>query len=275
MSLAFAQEDTLTRILCEQNQKRAVVQCRGDLKSLKLPSYAEDVANRLQTVLDAIEPTFKTIIEMEERKDKVAQTPSKGKGRRALPLGVKSTPSKTSLRKMSSQRLVEGSPLKRPREESVEFEEKVLPTPKRVRVDPSIGSQFSVVEESDIGDAPPSSEAEVESIVRYPAFGNGRGNAPTITDLPDEDAEGDEGMDAMEMDEPFRPSKRQVPSQLEEDVEDVEKMDWPTLAAYRKRLIAARSTGRDRTELSRPRWRPVFADREYWGVVAVAVAVAV
>lgn len=235
--------------------------------------------NRLQNILDAIEPTFETIIEVEERKNRVTQTPSKGKGRAGLTLGVKSTPSKAPLRKTESQALMRESPLKRRREDAedkAEMEERVLPTPKRVRIDFSLGSESSVIEESDIADAPPSSEAEVESMVQFPFFKIGRGNASIIGDLPDEDAEEDGGVDAMEVDEPITPSKRKVLAQQErslleskpetrrEVLEDVEEMDWSTLAAYRKRLIGVRSNGRDMTELSRARWRPVFADRDFW-----------
>lgn len=221
---------------------------------------------------------------MEERKNKIAQTPSKGKGRVALPLGVKSTPSKTPLKKAESRALVKESPLKRRREDAedkAEMEERVLPTPKRVRIDSSIGSESSVIEESDIADAPPSSEADVESMVRFPFFEIGHGNASIIADLPDEDGEEGGSMDAMEVDELVTPSKRKVlaqqersspKSQLEprrEVLEDVEEMDWSTLAAYRMRLVGARSNGRDMTELSRARWRPVFPDREFWDEMAV------
>ena len=261
-------------ILCAQDQKRATTQCKAYLKLLDLSSDAQ-VANRLQTMLDGIEPTFKTIIGGEERQSKVAQTPSKGKGRVALSLGVKSTPGKTPLRKT---RNVKESPLKRPREETEDKAKMEDSVPKRVRIDSSIGSETSVVEESDFAEAVPSSEAEVESIVRFHLFGIGRGNASTIADLPDEDAEGDGSTDAMEVDEPITPSKRRVFAQQERNrprskkpeelLEDVEEMDWPTLAAYRKRLIDARSKGRDTTELSRARWRPVFPDRKSWGEVA-------
>lgn len=255
------------------------MQCTSHLSLLNLPLDAKDVANRLQTILDAIGPTFETIIDVEERKKKVTQTPSKGKGRMALALGVNSAPNKTPLKKTESQVLLQKSSLKRRREDAedkTEMEERVLPTPKRVRIDPSMRSESSVIEESDIADAPPSSEAEVESVVRFPSFNIGRSNASIIADLPDEDAEEDASMDAMEVDEPITPSKRKVPAQQEkkplkskpeprrEVLEDVEEMDWSTLAAYRKRLIGRRSDGRDMTELSRARWRPVFPDREFW-----------
>ena len=279
------EEDKLMSTLRKQDQKRATTQCRSQLKSLNLPSSVEDVANRLQTMIDGIETTFKTIIEMEERKSKAIQTPRKGKGRVALHRGVKSTPSKMPLKKMSSQGLVKESPLKRPREEAEdtnETEVRVLPTPKRVRIDSSIRSEIWVIEESEVGDAPPTSEAEVECVVQFPLFGTGGSNASTIADLPDEDAEEDKDMDAMEVDEPIAPSKRTVLAQAQETsrrrskpqpkrevLEDVEGMDWPTLAAYRKRLIDARSQNRDTTVLSRERWRPVFPDREFWDKVAV------
>jgi hypothetical protein len=244
-----------------------------------------DVANRLQTILDGIGPTFKTIIEVEERRNKVAQTPRRGQSRVALPLGAKSTPGKTPLKKTRSQGLVKVSPLKRPREEvedTIEVEDRALPTPKRARLDSLIGSEISVIEESDFAEGLPSSETEVESILRSTGLliGIGRGNASTIEDLPDENAEEDGGMDAMEVDEAITRSRIWVGAQQEsgrlrskpepsEVPEDVQGMDWPTLAAYRKQLIDARRNERDTTELSRARWRPVFADREFWDKVAV------
>jgi hypothetical protein len=216
---------------------------------------------------------------MEERKNRIAQTPGKGKGRAGLPLGVKSTPSKTPMRTTRSERLMKDSPLKRPREEAkddTEMDDKVLPTPKRVRVDSSTRSEFSVIEESDIAATRPSSVAEVESIVQSPLFGISRSNASTIADLADEATE------AMEVDWPIFPLKRKALGQQErsrhrskpepeparnevEVLEAVEEMDWPALAAYRRRLIEARSKGRDMTELSRARWRPVFPDRTFLG----------
>ena len=224
---------------------------------------------------------------MEERKDKIAKTPGKGKGRVGLPRGVKSTPSKAPLKTTRSQRVVKESPLKRLREETegdAETDERVQPTPKRMRVDSSTRSESSVIEESDLAEAPPSSEAEVENIVQ---IRTGRGNASTtVVDLADEDGEGDGGMDAMEVDEPIIPLKRKAltrtrqgrgrhiskpesrPRRSVEAVrgEAVEEMDWPRLASYRRRLIEARSKDRDTTELSRARTRPVFPDRKYWGV---------
>ena len=275
--LAF-EEDTPTCLLHGQDQNRAATQCKGHLKSLNLPLDAKEVANRLQIILNGIGPTFGTIIEMEERKSKIAQTPGKGKGkgRVGLPLGVKSTPSKTPLRTARSQGLVKESSLKRPRE-AVEMDNRALRTPKRMRVDLTTRSETSVVEESDIAEAPPSSKAEVESI-EFPLIG--RGDPSTIADLPDEDAEEDGGMDAMEVDKPIIRSKRMVLAQQEwgrrrskpesrrGGLEEVEEMDWPTLAAHRRRLMKARSRGRDTTELSRVRWRPVFPDRKFWEVAA-------
>lgn len=207
---------------------------------------------------------------MEERKDKIAKTPGKGKGRVGLPRGVESTPTKAPLKTARSQRLVKESPLKRSREEAegdTERDERVLPTPKRVRVDPSTRSEISVIEESDLAEAPPSSEAEVESIVQI-RFG--RGNASTIADLPGGDAEGDGGMDGVEVDEPIIPLKRRALAQrrrLSKPEPAVEEMDWSALSAYRRRLMEARSSkGRDTTEFSRARSRPVFADRRFWEV---------
>lgn len=246
------------------------------------------MANRLQNTLDGIGPTFNTIIEVEERRNKVAQTPRRGQTRVVWPLGVKSTPSKTPLKKTRSQGLVKESPLKRPREEvedTIEVEDRVLPTPKRARLDSLMGSEISVIEESDVAEALPSSETEVESILRSTGLliGIDRGNAATIEDLPDEDAEENGGMDAMEVDEAITRSRRWVGAQQQQESsrlrskpeprrevpDDVEGMDWPTLAAYRKQLIDARRNERDTTELSRARWRPVFADREFWDKVAV------
>ncbi len=230
-------------------------------------------------ILDEIGPTLETIIKMEERKDKIAKTPGKGKGRVGLPRGVKSTPTKAPLKTTRSQRLVKELPLKRAREEAegdTERDERELPTPKRVRVDSSTRSEFSVIEESDLAEAPSSSEAEVESIVQ--TLGIGRGNATTIADLPDEGTEGDGGMDGMEVDEPIIPLKRKAlarqewgrriskPEPESSREEAVEEMDWPTLAAYRRRLMEKRSQDRDTTELSRARSRPVFPDRKIWEV---------
>lgn len=238
------------------------------------------MSNRLQNILDEIGPTFETIVEMEKRKDKIAKTPGKGKGRVGLPRGVKSMPTIPPLKTTRSQRVVKELPLKRPREEAEETDDRVLPTPKRMKVDSSTRSESSVIEESDLVEAPPSSsEAEVENIVQIRI---GRGNA----DLGDEGGEGNGDMDAMEVDEPIIPLKRKAltrtrqersrgiskperrPRRLVEAVrgEGVEEMDWPRLAGYRRRLIEARSKERDMTELSRARTRPVFADRKYWEV---------
>lgn len=268
----------LTWPLHGQDQKRAVTQCKAHLKSLNLslPSDAE-VSKRLQTILDEIGPTFHTIINMEDRKNKIAQTSGKGKGRVGLPLGVKRTPSKTPLKTTRSQGLVKELPLKRPREgasDDTEIGDSVLPTPKRVRVDPSTRSELSVIGESDIAEDPPSSEAEVESIVQFPSFGIGRGSSSAPSDLPDEGADEGGSMDGMEMDEPIIPLKRKALAGLrqgvevleEEEVEEVEEMDWPVLAAYRRRLTEASSKDRDMTEHSRARWRPVFTDRTFWEV---------
>lgn len=256
-----------------QDQKRAVTQCKAHLKSLNLPSDTE-VSKRLQIILDRIGPTFHTIIEMEDRKNKIAQTPGKGKGRVGLPLGVKRTPSKTPLKTTRSQGLVKELPLKRPREgasDDNEIGDSVLPMPKRVRVDSSTRSELSVIEESDIAEAPPSSKAEVESIVQFPLFGIGRGNSSAPSDLSDEGAEEGGGMDGMEVDEPIIRVKRMALGRLRQEVEvleeeEVEEMGWPVLAAYRRRLTEASSKDRDMTEHSRARWRPVFADRTFWEV---------
>ena len=220
---------------------------------------------------------------MEERKNKIAQTPGKGKGRVGLPLGVKSTPSKTPLKTTRSERLMKDLPHKRPREKAeddLEIDDRVLPTPKRARVDSSTRSEFSVIEESDIAATRPSSWADVESIVQTPLSEIGRSNASTIVDIRDE---GMDAMDAMEVDEPIIPLKRKAITQQEwsrrrskpepeprHEVgvleEKVEGMDWLALATYRRRWMDARSKNRDMTELSRARWRPVFPDRTFWEV---------
>ena len=206
---------------------------------------------------------------MEERKDKIAKTPGKGKGRVGLPRGVKSTPTKAPLKTARSQELVKELPLKRPREEAegdTERDERALPTPKRARVDSSTRSEASVIAESDLAEGSPSSEAEVDSIVQVPV---GRRKASTIANLPDEGAEVDGGMDGMEVDEPIIPMKRKALARrrrISKPSPAVEEMDWSALSAYRRRLMEARSKDRDTTELSRPRSRPVFPDRQFWEV---------